>query len=278
MWRIVKKVLLGFLAVVLVVVVFLAGLIIYEGTQGNARLNAITNTRIPNLNGPEIRAYVARPSKPGPHPAVIMIHEFFGLNEDIIGKAQALADVGYVVVAPDVFRGSTTQQIPRAIFQVITNGAEQVNTDVDAVMAWLASQPDVQADRIGIMGFCFGGRTSLLYSLHNNQIAATAVLYGNPVIDAERLKSLPGPVLGIFGEVDQSIPLDSVRKFEAALNEASILVTKACPTRLRSMPASRTPSSPVLKPSGRADRRVKRGSRFSTSWRSPCRAKNPQTA
>jgi carboxymethylenebutenolidase len=222
MWRIVKKVLLGFLAVVLVVVVFLAGLIIYEGTQGNARLDAITNTRIPNLNEPEIRAYVARPSKPGPHPAVIMIHEFFGLNEDIIGKAQALADVGYVVVAPDVFRGSTTQQIPRAIFQVITNGAEQVNTDVDAVMAWLASQPDVQADRIGIMGFCFGGRTSLLYSLHNNQIAATAVLYGNPVIDAERLKSLPGPVLGIFGEVDQSIPLDSVRKFEAALNEAGV--------------------------------------------------------
>ena len=222
MWRIVKKVLLGFLAVVLVVVVLLAGLIIYEGTQGNARLDAITNTRIPNPNGPEIRAYVARPSKPGPHPAVIMIHEFFGLNEDIIGKAQALADEGYVVVAPDVFRGSTTQQIPRAIFQVITNGAEQVNTDVDAVMTWLTSQPDVQADRTGIIGFCFGGRTSLLYSLHNNQIAATAVLYGNPVIDVERLKSLPGPVLGIFGEADQSIPLDSVRKFEAALNEAGV--------------------------------------------------------
>jgi carboxymethylenebutenolidase len=222
MWRIVKRVLLGFMAVVLAVVVVLGGLIVFEGTQGSARLNAITNTRIANPAGPEIRAYVARPAKPGPHPAVIMIHEFFGLNEEIIGKAQALAAEGYVVVTPDVFRGSTTQQIPRAIFQVITNPAEQVNTDVDAVMAWLVSQPEVQADRIGIMGFCFGGRTSLLYSLHNNQIAATVVLYGNPVTEAERLKSLPGPVLGIFGEADQSIPLDSVRKFEAALNEAGV--------------------------------------------------------
>jgi len=221
-WRIVKKVLLGFLAVVLIVVVFVAGLIIYEGAQGNARLDAITNTRIPNPTGPEIRAYVARPSTPGPHPAVIMIHEFFGLNDEIIGKAQALADEGYVVVAPDVFRGSTTQQIPRAIFQVATNSADQVNTDVDAVMAWLAEQPDVQADHVGIMGFCFGGRTSLLYSLHNAEIASTVVLYGNPVTDAERLKSLPGPVLGIFGEADQSIPLDNVRKFEAALNEAGV--------------------------------------------------------
>jgi carboxymethylenebutenolidase len=222
MWRIMKRVLLGFLAVVLVVVILVAGLIIYEGTQGGARLDTITNTRIPNPSGPEIRAFVARPSTPGPHPAVIMIHEFFGLNAEIIGKAQALADEGYVVIAPDVFRGSTTQQIPRAIFQVVTNSAEQVNTDVDAVMAWLAEQPDVQADRIGIMGFCFGGRTSLLYSLHNNQIASTVVLYGNPVTDAERLKSLPGPVLGIFGEADQSIPLDNVRKFEAALQEAGV--------------------------------------------------------
>ncbi|NTU63104.1 MAG: dienelactone hydrolase family protein, partial [Chloroflexi bacterium] len=213
---------LGFLAVVMVVVVLVGGLIIFEGTQGNARLDAITNTRIPNPTGPEIRAFVARPSTPGPHPAVIMIHEFFGLNDEIIGKAQALADEGYVVIAPDVFRGSTTQQIPRAIYQVVANSAEQVNTDVDAVMAWLAEQPDVQADRIGIMGFCFGGRTSLLYSLHNNQIAATAVLYGNPVTEAERLKSLPGPVLGIFGEADQSIPLDNVRKFEAALNEVGV--------------------------------------------------------
>jgi len=222
MWRIAKKVLLGFLAVLLVVVIVVAGLIIYEGTQGSARLEAITNTRVPNPNGPEIRAYVARPSTPGPHPAVIMIHEFFGLNDEIIGKAQALADEGYVVVAPDVFRGSTTQQIPRAIYQVVANSAEQVNTDVDSVMAWLAEQPDVQADRIGIMGFCFGGRTSLLYSLHNNQIASTVVLYGNPVTDAERLKALPGPVLGIFGEADQSIPLDNVRKFEVALNEAGV--------------------------------------------------------
>ena len=70
---------------------------------------------------------------------VIMIHEFFGLNESIIGKAKALSEEGYLVVAPDTFRGSTAAWIPRAIFQVITNKPERANRDLDAVFAWIES-------------------------------------------------------------------------------------------------------------------------------------------
>jgi carboxymethylenebutenolidase len=151
-----------------------------------------------------------------------MIHEFFGLNQSIVGKAEGLAEQGYLVIAPDTFRGSTTSWIPRAIYQVITNSPEQVNIDLDSVFAWLQSQPEVDSDRIGIAGFCYGGRASLLYSLHNDEIAATVVFYGSSEIDPEVLKSLPGPVLGIFGGADMSIPVADVKAFEAGLKEAGI--------------------------------------------------------
>lgn len=215
-----------FLAVLLVIAgfgLFLVGSVAVDALLGRNRLDAITNTTIPGKEGsPGVRAFVAVPPGEGPFPAVIMIHEFYGLNQSIVGKAEGLAQEGYVVVAPDTFRGSTTAWIPRAIFQVITTPPERVNQDLDSVFAWLASQPNVRADRIAVMGFCYGGRTSLLYSLHNPNLAATAIFYGSLVTDAQSLRQLPGPVLGIFGGADQSIPLSEVRAFEAALQEAGV--------------------------------------------------------
>lgn len=208
---------LGALIVILLLSIPVAGI-------GSAeRLAAVTNTTIPGAGGgPDVRAYVARPQGNGPFPAVIMIHEFFGLNESIVGKAEGLAAEGYLVIAPDTFRGSTTTWIPRAIYQVITNRPEQVNTDLDSVFAWLAAQPDVARDKIGVAGFCYGGRASLLYSLHNPGIAATVVFYGSAETDPEVLKNLPGPVLGIFGGADASIPIEEVQAFERGLQAAGI--------------------------------------------------------
>jgi carboxymethylenebutenolidase len=151
-----------------------------------------------------------------------MIHEFWGLNESILGKADLLAEEGYRVVAPDTFRGSTTSWIPRAIYQVISTRSEDVNADLDSVYAWLESQPDAEADRVAIAGFCYGGRTSLTYSLHNDRLAATVIFYGSPETDPEVLRKLPGPVLGIFGGADQSIPVTDVNAFDAALSEAGV--------------------------------------------------------
>jgi carboxymethylenebutenolidase len=200
----------------------LAGSIAVDGLIGQNRLDALVNTSIANPNGPEVRAFVARPSTPGPHPAVIMIHEWWGLKPEIVGKAEALAQEGYVVIAPDTFRGSTTGWIPRAIYQVTTTPAEQVDGDLEAVFDWLSAQPDVQADRIAIMGFCYGGGASLRYSLSNDQLAATAVFYGSTIADAERLRVLSGPVLGVFGSADNAIPVSEVQAFEAALDQAGV--------------------------------------------------------
>lgn len=222
--KILKRVLIGLLAVVVGLVVILAGSIAVDYASGGERINTVTNTTIPGQNGgPDVRAYVAMPDGSGPFPVVIMIHEFFGLNESIVGKAEGLAEEGYLVVAPDTFRGSTTAWIPRAIYQVITAKPERVNQDLDSVYAWLESQPNAQVDRIGVAGFCYGGRASLNYSLHNDQLAATVMFYGSPVTDADALRALPGPLLGIFGGADATIPMEDVRLFETALDQAGIL-------------------------------------------------------
>jgi carboxymethylenebutenolidase len=221
--KIIKRVLLGILILFVVLIVFLVGSVAIDYAVGGNRLANVTNMTIPGTNGgPDVRTYVAKPEGEGPFPTVIMIHEFFGLNESIVSKADLLAQEGYVVVAPDTFRGSTTAWIPGAIYQVISSKTENVNADLDSVYGWLESQPDVDSDRIAIAGFCYGGRTSLVYSLHNNQLAATVIFYGSPETDVETLKQLPGPVLGIFGGADQSIPVEDVKAFDAALSEADI--------------------------------------------------------
>lgn len=223
MLKTLKRILLGTLITVVVLVAALLLSIPLAGIGGASRIAALTNTVIPGINGgPQVRAYVAQPQGAGPFPTVIMVHEFFGLNESILSKADGLAQEGYLVIAPDTFRGSTSPWIPRAIYQVITNTPEQVNADLDSVYAWLETRPEVDQARIGIAGFCYGGRASLLYSLHNNRLAATVVFYGSSETDPAVLKNLPGPVLGIFGGADQSIPVEEVEAFKAGLEQAGV--------------------------------------------------------
>ena len=221
--KILKWILIGTLSLALVLALFLAGSVAVDYAIGGGRIEAVTNTTIPGMNGaPDVRAYVASPQGEGPFPVVIMIHEFFGLNQSIVGKADGLAEEGYLVVAPDTFRGSTTTWIPRAIYQVITNGPEQVNQDLDSVYAWIESQPEADSDGIAVAGFCYGGRASLNYSLHNPRLGATVIFYGSPVTDPAVLQELPAPVLGIFGGADATIPVEDVRLFETALDQAGI--------------------------------------------------------
>lgn len=107
--KIAIKVLKGLLYIVVGFIVLLFGSIAIDGLIGGGRVANVTNTTIPGVNsGPAVRAYVAKPDGQGPFPTVIMIHEFFGLDKMIVSKADLLAQEGYLVVAPDTFRGSTT--------------------------------------------------------------------------------------------------------------------------------------------------------------------------
>jgi carboxymethylenebutenolidase len=210
------------LAVLLVSCAFLAISIALDRRGAASRLDSVANTTIPGRDGPPVRAYVAKPRTPGPSPVIVMIHEFWGLNPDIVSKANLLAEEGYIVIAPDVFRGSTTGYLPTAIYQVVSTPADEINQDLDAVLEWAGGQAAADSSRMGIVGFCFGGRSSLLYSLHHPSLQATAVFYGEPVSDSDRLAVLQGPVLGIFGGADMSIPQENVKSFERALKQAGV--------------------------------------------------------
>lgn len=220
--KLLGRILLWLIGIILLLLVVLVSSIFIDGIFAKGRLDPVTNTTIPAADGTPIRAWLAKPKAPGPHPAVIMIHEFYGLRPEIVGKAEALAQEGYVVIAPNVFRGGTTNWIPRAIYQILTADTKQIDGDVDAVFQWLSTQPDVRPDRIAIMGFCFGGGTTLRYSLSNNKLAATAVFYGQPITDPAKLKAISGPVLGIYGGADQSISVASVKALEQGLNTAGV--------------------------------------------------------
>ena len=220
--KIVKRILLGLVGVIAILLLLLFGSIWVDGFFAQGRLTPLTNIEVAAADGTPIRAYLAKPSTPGPHPAVIMIHEFYGLRPDMLSKADALANEGYVVIAPNVYRNGTTNWIPSAIYKVINADTAQIDGDLDAVFQWLSSQPEVQPDRIAVMGFCFGGGTSLRYSLSNNKLAATAVFYGQPITDPAKLKALSGPFLGIFGGADNSIPVEEVTALQQGLDEAGV--------------------------------------------------------
>ena len=165
----------------------------------SSSLEELTNVRI---DGPdsELLAHVALPDTPpegAPLPVLILIHEFFGLNEGIIAKANLFAnELDALVIAPDTFRGVSTTFIPRAIWLALSTPQERVNRDLDAWLSW-ASSPEcarvagVLADtkRVAVLGFCYGGGKAIRYTTQSRTDAAT-VLWCNACSDAQTLWSL----------------------------------------------------------------------------------------
>lgn len=125
-------------------------------------------------------------------------------------------------MAPDTFRGRSTAWLPTAIYQTATTPQEEINADLDAVFSWLEAQPEVDLERVAVIGFCYGGRTALRYSFHNPSVAAIGNFYGEAETDVSLLQMLPGPLLGIFGAEDRMLPPTEVRAFEAALEQAGV--------------------------------------------------------
>ena len=179
------------------------------------------NVEYQSGDGTDIGGYLARPEGKGPFPAVLMIHEWWGLNQDVTILADALAREGFIVLAPDALRGDLATSVPAAIALSSRTPKEQIATDLDGAIVFLRNHPDVDASRIGTMGFCFGGRESMRLGIRTDGLAAVVTLYGSSlVVDPEKLGFLgsAGPVLGIFGEKDSSIPLREVERFTDALN------------------------------------------------------------
>jgi carboxymethylenebutenolidase len=159
-------------------------------------------------------------------PAVIMIHEWWGLNEHIKNQADILAKEGYVVLAVDLYRGEVATDFNRAmnLASSVRNNSASAIDNLQSAVNYVKSLEMVDGNRIASLGWCFGGDWSLQLALNSseNPLAATIIYYGRPVTNTASLSSITWPILGIFGDQDQAIPVESVKQFASALNASGI--------------------------------------------------------
>lgn len=206
-------------------ILLMAGIIAADSLFPAQRVSDFANISFPGQDGITRQGYLAKANGSDPAPGILLVHEFFGLNESIVKKANLLADQGYTVLAVDTYRGKSTRLIPRAIWLALTTPQEQINADIDAGYDFLSGMDGVDSNRTGAVGFCFGGTQIMHLGRRNPNLAATVIFYGSdPITNADALGHLGenGPVLGIFGERDRQIPLSEVYAFEAALADQGV--------------------------------------------------------
>jgi carboxymethylenebutenolidase len=163
---------------------------------------------------------VASPTVKGNFPGVIMIHEWWGLNPSVKGAAVKLAEEGYVVMAVDLFHNKVATDMDTAKSYVMGLNQDEALSNLKSAVAFLKTKYNVP--KIATLGWCFGGGQSLQIALNSNNIHATVIYYGNLVTDRSRLSKIRWPVLGIFGDKDEVIPLDAIHEFRQTLNDLRI--------------------------------------------------------
>jgi carboxymethylenebutenolidase len=166
-----------------------------------------------------VQATLYTPPGKGPFPALIVIHEWWGLNGWVKDQASKLADEGYESLAIDLYRGkvATTPDMAHELMRGVPD--DRANRDLKAAFQFLQSQPNVKKDRIGAIGWCMGGGYALDVALDEPTLAADVINYGHLVTDSAEIKKINAPILGLFGGLDQGITPDDVHKFEAAMKQ-----------------------------------------------------------
>jgi carboxymethylenebutenolidase len=170
------------------------------------------------VDGAAVTGYVVRPADVGgPLPGVIVIHEWWGLNDNVRSMAGRLAAEGFEVLAVDLYggRSASTPDEARALMERVSERPEPARDNLRQAAAWFR---DRGVPSIGSLGWCFGGGWSLQTAVDlGDELDGAVVYYGFVETDPEALRSLTAPVLAFFGGQDRGIPLDRVRAFEAAL-------------------------------------------------------------
>jgi carboxymethylenebutenolidase len=166
-----------------------------------------------------VQGILYTPAGKGPFPAILVIHEYWGLNDWVKEQASKLADQGYEALAIDLYRGkvATDPETAHELMRGVPD--DRANRDLEAAFTFLASQPNVKKNRIGAIGWCMGGGYSLDVALDEPALAADVINYGHLVTDPAQVKKINAPILGLFGGLDQGITPDDVHKFEAAMKQ-----------------------------------------------------------
>lgn len=163
--------------------------------------------------------FLAKPSASGTYPGVILIHEWWGLNDNIKDMARSLASHGYVALAVDLYAGQVATTPDGARQLVTTFDSQKGMANIQSASEFLKGQG---AEKLATIGWCFGGSQSMNFALSGNTLDATIIYYGQPITNATQLSKISWPVLGIFGEMDQGIPVEKVNEFQSLLNQLGI--------------------------------------------------------
>ncbi len=196
----------------------------------------VGEVKIPVADG-EIPAYQAMPAKGGPFPVVLVVQEIFGVHEHIKDVCRRFAKQGYLAIAPalyarqgDVSKMTDIQEILTKVVAKVPDA--QVLSDLDATVEWTKKFSKGDITKLGITGFCWGGRIVWMYADHNPKVRAAVAWYGPLTGEASELKpknpvdiaaSLKVPVLGLYGGSDDSIPLASIEQMKKTLKDAGSL-------------------------------------------------------
>jgi len=167
--------------------------------------------------GETVSGMLYKPAGKGPFPALVVIHEWYGLDDWVKEQASKLADQGYAALAVDLYRGKVAGGSEEAHELMRGLPEDRAGRDLAAAFQFLASRPEVRKERIGSIGWCMGGGYSLALALREPKLAASVINYGRLVSEPASLKDIKAPVLGIFGGQDRGIPVDSVKNFEQSL-------------------------------------------------------------
>ena len=185
------------------------------------------------VQGGEIPGYRAMPATGGPFPTVLVVHEIFGVHEHIKDICRRLAKLGYFAIAPLLFSRegdvSVLSDVPSILEVVAKVPDKEVASDLDASVAWAKSTGKADTAKLGITGFCWGGRQVWLYAAHNPALRAGVAWYGplqlppselRPKNPIDLVNQINAPVLGLYGGADEGIPVAQIEQMRAALKAA----------------------------------------------------------
>ena len=192
-----------------------------ETSQTSEAGLAASMVEYPGPDGETLTGYLARPDDGKAYPAVIVIQEWWGLNEHIKDVTRRFANAGYVALAPDLYKGQVATEPDEARKLVMELDMPAAVEEIDSAAEYLLSQDYVAGDKAGVVGFCMGGGLALRSALAGDMMGAAVAFYGQP-LSAEEAAGMQTPVLGLYGEKDGGIPVDAVKAMQAALTTAGV--------------------------------------------------------
>lgn len=179
-----------------------------DASQPKIKTSTVTLT----IGDSTFKAYLAHPEGDGPFPGVLLIHEWWGLNDWVRKQADGFAEKGYAALAPDLYHGEAAEDAEHAHELMRGLSDERAIGDLKFAFDFLSGHKLTRGRKTGVIGWCMGGGFALKLAIEHPRVAATVVCYGRPVLDEGKLRRIKGSLLGIWGATDRGIDVEAFKK------------------------------------------------------------------